>query len=306
MILEDIPIMKRKVSFYKLSLEQNNKILENVKIEQYFKIIYDRMLDIDNGNKAVSVSALKKQVVIEVIDFKEHLAFVKIGQQNAANTVGLRDSETLKTEIVPMTNTQKLELFTYCIIDFTTGIISYIAINGAPRVSALKYLFKDFLDEYKIKAELDSILTNDILEQIVRKDIIGKMVISVVVPPDTILAESWCLDKETFDDFRNVKRTTVQYNIVADRNKNIFGNSSKLSRAFTSLKEIFGHNLKRVSVTAKNNNEKMQTYNLMEYNFSKTVDLYGDSGDMLNELTFYKALKDTYDISKSELLEYMR
>ena len=54
------------------------------------------------------------------------------------------------------------------------------------------------------------------------------------------------------------------------------------------------------------NNEKMQTYNLMEYNFSKTVDLYGDNGDSLTELTFYKALKNTYEISKNELSEYMR
>lgn len=298
--------MKRKVSFYKLSLEQDNKILDNDKMEKYFKIIYDSMTDIGNGNKAASVKALNKQVVIEVIDFKDNFAFIKIGQQNAANTVGLRDTTTLKTEIVPMTDTQKLELFTYCIIDFTTGIISYISINGAPRVSALKYLFKDFLDGYKIKAELDSILTNDILEQIVHKDIIGKMLISVAVPPDKILAESWCLDRETFDNFRNFKRATLQYNIVADRNKNLFGNSLKLLRLFTSIKETFGHDLKKVSVTAKNNNEKMQTYNLMEYNFSKTVDLYGDNGDSLTELTFYKALKNTYEISKNELSEYMR
>lgn len=308
---------KRKVSFYKLSLEQeiynnsnkvDSKSLSNEQMENCFKRIYnDNMHNIDNTSKAISVRTLRRQVVVEVTKYEDHMVFAKIGQQNASNTVGLRDNKTLKTEDVPMTPNQQLELFTYCLIDFSTGIVSYIGINGAPRISVLKYLFKDFLEQYNIVAELDSILTNDILEQIVNKDIIGSILISVALPPDEILSETLNLNRDDFDKFRNVKRTTAQYKITATRNRNIFASSSHLSRVFTNIKEKFGDSLKKVSVNAKNANETMQPYDLLEYNFSKTVELNSEKADnLLNESDFYNALKRTYELSKFELQRYIK
>lgn len=107
----------RKVSFYLLVLEKKESIqgsrhkrfvpLKNDEIEEHFRSIYDnKMQSLSNGNKAISVNFSSGTDIVEVLDYTNHCAFVKIGQQNPSNTVALRDQETLETEEVPMAENQ--------------------------------------------------------------------------------------------------------------------------------------------------------------------------------------------------------
>ena len=95
----------RKVSFYLLVLEKKEPIqgsrhkrfvpLKNDEIEEHFRNIYDnKMQSLSNGNKAISVNFSSGTDIVEVLDYTNHCAFVKIGQQNPSNTVALRDQET--------------------------------------------------------------------------------------------------------------------------------------------------------------------------------------------------------------------
>ena len=146
----------RKVSFYRLSLEKQTLLpgtltvrvtqLNNNEIEDYFrKICNEKMQVLSDNHKAINITTSNGHYVIEVISFEEHRAFLKIGQQNPANTVALRDRTTLETENVPMRENQLLELYTFCLIDFESGIVSYIGINGAPKISAVRNLFDQAL-----------------------------------------------------------------------------------------------------------------------------------------------------------------
>lgn len=308
---------KRKVSFYRLSLEKQTyipeqntmqmKILRNNEIEDCFRKIYsNKMIELANGNKAVDVDTSNSSYVIEIIEYTEHVVFAKIGQQNRANTVALRDRHTLESESVPMTATQLLELYTFCLIDFETGIVSYIGINGAPRISAIRELFNKFLYiEEKINAKLAAIMTNDILQTLVRKRIISKISLTVAVPSDEILSNTIGLSANDFDTLRNIKTRTATYKIVANRNKNIFESSSNLAELIASVRNKFGNNLKGLSVNAKDSNESSQSYDLLHYYFTKTVNLGGENHSTLSEDDFKIALKDTYSVNKDELLRYI-
>ena len=146
----------RKVSFYRLSLEKQTLLprtrtvrvtqLNNSEIEDCFREIYnEKMQVLSDNHKAINITASNGHYVIEAISFEEHRAFLKIGQQNPSNTVALRDRTTLETENVPMRESQLLELYTFCLIDFESGIVSYIGINGAPKISAGRNLFNQTL-----------------------------------------------------------------------------------------------------------------------------------------------------------------
>jgi len=140
-------VKSRKVSFYRLVLEKHElipgkrknqiKAIDNDTMEQYFKEIYNNEMNkLKGGSKAVNVETDTSNYVIEVIEYEDSKAFLKIGQQNASYVVALRDTATLESEKVPMKESQLLELFTFCLIDFKTGIVSYIGINGAPRIKS--------------------------------------------------------------------------------------------------------------------------------------------------------------------------
>jgi len=302
----------RKVSFYRLSLQKNvsgsgtksvqMKQLSNSEIKLCFEKIYiEKMRDITNGHRAINITVLSSQYVLEVISYENDRAFIKIGQQNPANTVALRDRTTLETENVPMKEGQLLELYTFCLIDFETGIVSYIGINGAPRISALRTLFEQKVDQVHLAA----IMTNDILQILVHKHIISKITVTVSVPEDQILSEIG-LDRESFDSIRNVRTRLITYKLVGRRNKNIFSSKGKLAELVASIKTKYGDNLKKLSANAKNQNEKSQSYDLLQYNFTKTVVLGQEDLSLLTSDDFKNALIQTYDLYKEELLKYSR
>lgn len=57
--------------------------LKNDEIEEHFRSIYDnKMQSLSNGNKAISVNFSSGTDIVEVLDYTNHCAFVKIGQQN--------------------------------------------------------------------------------------------------------------------------------------------------------------------------------------------------------------------------------
>lgn len=134
----------RKVSFYRLSLEKQTLLpgtrtvrvtqLNNSEIEDCFREIYnEKMQVLSDNHKAINITASNGHYVIEAISFEEHRAFLKIGQQNPSNTVALRDRTALETENVPMRESQLLELYTFCLIDFESGIVSYMELTGLPK-----------------------------------------------------------------------------------------------------------------------------------------------------------------------------
>lgn len=311
-------VKNRKVSFYRLSLEKEDEIqghgkpqthaLSNVEMEEQFAYIYrEKMKEIANNRKAYEVETYNSKYVVEVISFSEHRVFLKIGQQNSANTVALRDRNTLETENVPMRDSQMLELYTFCWIDFETGIVSYIGINGAPRITAIRNMFYNTLyKERKIQAEFAAILTDDIVDRIRKKGIISGLSVTIAVPTDDILSNRMGVDAATFDALRNVKARVVTFKISGKKNKNIFDSSNKLAELVADLKSTYGDSIMALNARAKDPGEKSQNYDLLQYNFTKTVSLGDADSTTLDEADFKEALTTVYETYKDELLHYSR
>ena len=114
------------------------------------------------------------------------------------------------------------------------------------------------------------------------------------------------LDIENFDAIRNVRTKTATYKLVGCRNKNIFTSSSKLAEMIAAIKIKFGDNLQGLTANAKDYNEKSQTYDLLQYNFTKTVVLGREDEGLLILDDFKDALVNTYDLYRTELLRYCR
>lgn len=309
----------RKVSFYRLSLEKHIPIpkqrrpqitpLTNDEIETCFQQIYNnQMKALTNNHKAINIAVFSSQYVIEVMQYEHHQAFLRIGQQNPSNTVALRDSATLETEEVPMKETQLLELFTFCLIDFETGIISYIGINGAPRISAIRTLFDQYLIKNEsIHAVLAAIMTTDILQVVMRKKTIGKLSIVVSVPDDKILGDIGVSEAD-FDrvSVQNIKTHTATYTLAAKRNRSIFSSGKNLAEIVASTKSKFGDDLKKMLANAKDDGEGSEPYDLLQYNFTKTVIFSQDDAAFLTFEDFQTVLVNVYTQNKNELIKYSR
>lgn len=310
----------RTVSFYSLSVEVEEDLphlrqaqrrsYRSEEIENLFIRIRDNhMRQLHTGTYACDVIASNSRYYIETLSYQNHRAFFRIGQPNPTNAVGLRDNVTLESSDVPMTRTQSLELYTYCLIDFGTCIVSYIGVSGAPKISAVKELFNlPFTPQDHTNAWISSIMTHDIIHEIVRKDLITSFDISVAVPCDEVLGELYGLQENAFENLQNVRRGIKRISVVATRNRNIFENKERdVNNLFNTVRERFGDRLKTVRLKAKNANEEVQEYDLLSYNITKRV-ILNDARDH-NQLTvdmFLNALENTYNANRAELIRYAR
>lgn len=299
---------KRKVSFYLLSMYKfdENKVKKTIEpkdAELCFNYIFNNMRELSTGSRAAVIDTPYIDFTIEVVDYENHIAFIKIGQQNHSDTVAIRDTDTLETHNVPMTANQLLEVFTFCVIDFNAMIISYIGINGAPRVSAIKCLFdKYILDDRLIHTEIAAIVGRDIVNLLSRKKIISKMSITIASPSDEALSFIGISSNE-FDYLRNVNSQTMTVEIKAARNKSISSFPDGFGKLIEIIKRKYGDSIKGLTVNAKDSDESSQTYDLLQYCFTKTVALEMDDKSIIYGLEFKKYILDTYNSIKSELLD---
>ena len=280
-------------------------VVSKSKSEELFNEVYNKMNVLKNEHRARNVRTSSNDYVIETYEYDNHILVAKIGQQNTADTVALRDSKTLESEGVAMSANQLLELYTFFMIDFETGILSYIGLNGAPKLSAIKQLFDDVLSEKSISTRLSVIMTDDILEILTKKETISKITLSVAIPDDRILSEVVGLSKKDFDLLGNLRTKTVTYKLVANKNKNILKSSYALGTFVDGIKNSFGDSIEHININAKNRDEDTQTYDLMQYNFTKKVSI-SRKASRFSESDLIEILKNTYTTNKHDLLRYIK
>ena len=250
--------VQRKVSFYYLSQERTGDDRKKYeadlpKIEANFQYIYNKMNVLSNGHHAEKIEYNNINFVVEVIQYNtaNHRAFVSIGYQNHANTTALRDQSTLELSAVPMAPSQKLELFTYCLIDFSTGVVSHISLTSAPRVGTLKAMFDHYLlKEFKTSSSLSAIMSSDIIDMIKNKRA-SKITVSVAVPNDEILRNRINVGRDAFDRLQNIKKAGYTYTLSAKRLRNIFNSPADVGEVVAAIKEEHGDELQALKVNAK-------------------------------------------------------
>lgn len=305
--------VQRKVAFYHLTQERTGDdhrkhAVSNANIEINFRHIYNQMTVLENQRRAAKIMSGNVKFVTEIVryDPDNHFAFIKIGHQNHANTTSLRDQNTLEATNVPMQPSQRLELFTYCYIDFATCIVSYISMNTAPRISALRAMLDHYLlNDFKTASTFSAIMSADIIDMIKNKRT-SKLVVSVAVPDDTVLEESISVSKRVFNKLQNIKKIGYSYTISARRLKNMFNSPEEVGEIVAAIKEEHGDNLLGLKVNAKGEGEDAQVYDLLQHSLTHKVVFDVDDISLVTADDFFRSLSACYQSQKQDLIRYIR
>lgn len=262
---------------------------------------------LSNGHHAEKILYNNVNFVVEVIQYNAdtHLAFISIGYQNHANTTALRDQSTLELSAVPMEPSQKLELFTYCLLDFSTGVVSHISLTGAPRVGALRAMFDHYLlSEHKTSSSLSAIMSSDIIDMIKTKRA-SKITVSVAVPDDFTLSNRIGVSRNAFDRLQNIKKVGYTYTISARRLRNIFNSPEDVGAVVAAIKEEHGNELQGLKVNAKGDGEDSQAYDLLQHSLTKKVSFDVEDISALTSEDFRTSLTNCYNSNKNDLVRYI-
>ena len=294
--------MEKNIYFYLLSIteekEENKKTittqLSNHAVYELFSNIYVDSKKVGSYKSYV----LEGQYYYDFIYFSEDETFIKIGKVNENTTIEKRNKDTLESGPIEVNENEQLDKIIYYYMDFKTGIASILNADGVGYGTAIKKLIMGKYNKNNLQVTFANIISKNIIEMVMNKDVIGTIEYSYAVPNDDILCNDLNVNRNFFNNIENKKALILSCRIPIQRNKSAFKNHNEL---LTTMNHISREHelLKTFVVNAKNNGEKMKGFNLLKYRFKESIEC--ENQDFSDYESIYQLIKNTYKKRKNEI-----
>lgn len=297
-----------KMEIYKRNVKTNresNDVLEKI----YFstKDLDEKVTDIMENHlirHCIILEQEDQQITLELLNVTDEYIYARIGRMRDIATVHLRNKHTLEATPITKKDGQEFEIFTYVYIDRSNYVISFIHEQGAPSIQKLGNLIGNVYGETEnVFSEITSIMIEDAIPLLKKKEQIGTILYKVSVPPDErINIDELGLTEDQFEALDNQKSIDIEVKLVAERNQDAIPDRSKFD---TFIKNIINIT-RRVKVKAKDSNEYMQTYNIVGNPLTKKVKIdFTYPGEEMNK-EIERQLRKVYLDHKNEILKYVK
>lgn len=248
-------------------------------------------------------SEFEENVVLEILNITDRYIYARIGKQQDILTVHLRDTETLEPAEIERVGNQQLEIFTYLLIDRENYIISFLREQSAPSIQELGKLITNFYGTTReLHSEISSVMIEDAIPILARKDIIGSIEYKVAVPKDELIdIDQLGLSREQFELLSNQKNVDFTVKLIAERNRDAFEDRGKLRSFFAGISRL----ARDIKVKAKNEDEYMQTYRLENSPFSRREKFTFDRNAENIQNEIQERLINVFETYRDDILRYV-
>lgn len=269
--------------------------------DRVIKTLFDDILANKLTNSCYEIKHDGTEYTFEVLNYDDDYIFGKIGKYKDIMNIQIRDRKTYIPAQIQKTSNQDLEVFTYLLIDRHNYVISYLKEQSAPPIHAFSSIIDNIFGQSKsYYGEVASVMIDDAIPILKKKDQIGSISYKVSVPSSEKMdLDRLGLSEKEFEMLQNQKSVEFEIKLVAERNKSAVEDPSNLDKV---LSKIMGRT-KKVRVKAKNNDEYMQTYNIVDSIVTKREKFDFDTNSNNIESEIYAKLKITYAGNKEEILE---
>ncbi len=233
--------------------------------------------------------------------------FGRIGKKKDITNVQLRDRVTHKSTQIQKNSDQDLEIYTYFYLFFDTSIIVYLGAQSAPGIYKIGDMFDNYHKNTNLKMEISPVTADNMLEILKHKDIVNSMEITSTLPSDAVIdIDSLVgLSEDDFDNMRDSKNVKMTVSITAGhRNKNLFSKKELIKKV---ANKILNKNPSKLSFKAKNNDEHIQSYDVIEKMFTRSVQFkYNTSEGEERKKEIEETLLKLYNENRSDIIKYCR
>lgn len=244
------------------------------------------------------------QVTFDFIDFDKNFVFARLGRINDKNTVQIRNRVTYAKKDINTGANEDIEVYTYFLLDFDTGIISFISGTYTPSIMKLlrlEIIYRD--DNFKFK--IYPIVNKEVLADVMKKQYITKFDFEIALPSDNILdLDGIGLSMKDFINIHGMKYQKVNVVLKASRDRSVFKDSKIIKKLVDKLLS-FGKEVKSMNVDAKNEEENIMRYNLIEHKIIQKADFKSKVNDSANyEKEVKQHLCRLYKENKENLIKF--
>lgn len=283
-----------------------------VSIKTIFENVFQHKCVENNGIKTMMLSEGK--VSLDILFNTDLYLFARVGRKKDSSDAIIRDNQTKKYEYVlageDLLN-KTLEICTYFLLDYTTGVVGFIIGKAAPSVQSLINIVNENYDEYIMK--VDNIVSPESVRALMNPgSSIGKIKYKFRVPNVDILKHVG-LDREQITSLYNTDIYEVELVIKNQPRRNITEDDNKISdiiNKFAALPQAIKDTL---AIHGKTRNSSSQDYSFDENEIVYSIDVPADKtvegqkitltvDEVANEI--FIRLRNIYNENKSALLSF--
>lgn len=297
--------VKKRINFFQLQAneltEKKKKKMLKEEIKQTLREINESLEINDDNYKYKHFEMFFTNYIIEFIKFDENELFARIGKQADENTIGKRDSVTGNLINIELQDNENIESFTYLYLDLSNMILSYLVLSGTPSKTIFSNFINDMIDNVEFVCV--PITTDDVIKKLASKSILGTIEFSYCNPKNDIIKDIPGINKNDLKSL-NADKSVITVSLRPARSKSITHRITDIFNIKKALEDEHGENLKSLKLNAKNEDEEMINYNLLDYKFSTYT--YIDMLLLNTADDFYKIILREYNNMKSTLEDYVQ
>ena len=291
--------MKKNIYYFVLDVKTKEndivKSLESESIYILFKDIYNKAIAFKNGR----TTNLDNMYYYDFVHFDNEYMFIKIGRSNVSNSIEIRNVNTNLSMPIEVHENEKLNTIMYFYFNFNNSVAMLYSGDNYNYPTPIKDLLFNKYGSNLEDVTFANILNSDIIQKIIEKDIIGSIEFAYAIPKDTILHNDFGEGILDFSTLENQKSQTITSKVQIKRNKSAFLHSNQLLGFYNKITNKYGKNLKKFNVKAKNQNEKLEKYDLLGYRYKTLLEV--DDSVFSDETKMEKILITQYEKSIHEI-----
>lgn len=310
----------RKVLFYQLQIFDTSTGKRN-RITGSMKNLFNGILTKEKAWKErdeeefkllskVLVPASDNQITIDIIKYDDEIAFFRMGHAKDINSYHKRNEKDLSTSKITLESDEYLEVFSYFLLEFENGIISYMYSKSAPNVKNFEYLFenqilpRDNKRSLKLAADIISIPNDDVISVLKNITYFSALDIKLTIPAKDLFERQGIKSSERdYLKLASLDSEKVCIQVVGGDDKIKNNQYKELRDTITELYESKGGDIEKLEIRAGIDNRRVEKINLFDEQFNRQIHIkYEPRSTYIPISNIYSELKYIYNDIKPDLL----
>lgn len=309
---ENINFMKN-VYFYKVDVidkgtncdkDVNGKFLFKKLQEICITIIEDKSLN--KGNyRVLDLTRNRNELhtIMDIFEYKNSIMFCRLSKQQPNNSMLYRNYENYKQSSILKNednNNEGIEFYTYCLLDYNTGIFSIVESRSAPKAKTICSFLDIYSKEYTLG--LIEIPNQDIIRTLINGNnaAITKLEFEIPTPSSEAMEKILNWEESEITSFITHETFTVSLTIKSNRRGKLLDNTSDVKKLIEYLKTFKkDKDYNKIKITGRNETIKTREFDLYAKFFSYPIDIVNSY--TANGVKKYYSIDELSNIFKTEL-----
>lgn len=295
----------KNVYFYAMYLIEDEKPIDHTNIKTIFDEVFNSTgVKVFGGIKSIEIESPSSKIYIDKKWENDNYLYGSIGRIKENNSIQIRDFVTCETSDVldsSLIDKRGLEVFTYFLMDYKTGIVCAVKNLGAPSIRTLCEIIKKKGEEYDAVTKPIFNIGPEKIEKLMKCDILYSIDMSHAIPDPSVLGPMGMGTKEILKLTKaGVGKSYARTIIRGGMRKALLKGNSKIKNVVKSFIDNI-QDYDKLIVHAKIEGEEEDGYNLVEQ-FAKEKIKISDSTEravLSDELKL--CFIDVYEQNKERL-----